>query len=323
MSYLTVEEKMFSQDSVSEYLRLHRGGLTRSQLEYVSLADNVRVASGISRLEIEPATIKISVGGGLVTVRPSMPEGFGSQNSGKAGVRGEVVSFSAAARRRMMRLIASTEIDKRPIFSTLTLPDVFSSDMAKWKRDIDALGKRFRRKFPSGSLVWRIEFKERKSGGSVGLMAPHFHLLVWGVFLVEFRRWVAEAWYEVVGSGSRDHFMAGTSSERVRKWSGVNYYASKYVAKVGAFPDGWRGKSWGVIGRENLPVAEVVIVELADTVAIKLIRLGRKMTRLGGKDLRFGLTWIVRGERVLDYLEWYADEGGGLALPEQEKPQRL
>lgn len=289
--------------ALAEYYNEHRALLSRAELEFASEADG-RVSLGGQYVYAPlPAEVTLVVGASLITAKPERPSGM-SSTGGAIGLRGTVTSFSDASRRRMMRLIATTRRDERPLFVTLTYPDKFPDDKVKWKRDLDTFGKRFRRQFPDASFVWRIEFKSRRSGSSEGLVAPHYHLLAWGVSIVDFRAFGDSAWYSVVGSGDADHLLAGVSSERVRKWGGTMSYVSKYVAKLQDFPEGWAGRVWGVVGRENLPLGVSVTVSLLEKDGIKLIRLGRKLIGLKGRFFPFGLTFIANVERVLDYLEF-------------------
>lgn len=289
------------QFDLGEYYRERRALLTRSELEFVSMADGKGAGMG-GRHHFSPqeATLELALGGSLVTARPVRPEG----GNGEGGLRGLVTGYSSASRRRQMRLIASLERSERPIFVTMTYPDVFTDEVAKWKRDIDVFGKRLARHAPDAGFVWRIEFKERQSGGSKGRVAPHFHLLIYSASYSDLRSWVPKAWYGVVGSGNEDHLKAGTRVERVHSYAGIMRYVGKYIAKVEEFPLGWLGRVWGVVGREKLPWAPRVIISLTEQEGIALVRLGRKMLGLSGKTLVFGLTWIVNAERVLDYLEY-------------------
>ena len=97
------------------------------------------------------------------------------------GKRGKISGFSPASRRRLLRKLAKTRCDCLPHFVTLTYPDRFPRDAQRWKRDLDALLKRLRRLFPASAGVWKLEVKERQSGDSAGAIAPHFHVLLWGV----------------------------------------------------------------------------------------------------------------------------------------------
>ena len=163
------------------------------------------------------------------------------------------VRFSKKSRKRLMETLAKTKRHVKPLFVTLTYPDEFSDDKRDWKRDIDTFGKRFLRRFPRGAFVWRMELKERKTGVNAGRVAPHFHLLVWGVVPSRLRRWVSRSWFEVVGSGDERHLRAGTSVERIRSARGVMAYASKYISKVDEAHSSDVGRHWGIIGRDNVP----------------------------------------------------------------------
>jgi hypothetical protein len=245
----------------------------------------------------EPKLV-VRIGASLATVKTGLVGASGG------GERGEITSFSSASRRRLMRLIASLERGERPIFVTMTYPDIFPDDMAKWKRDIDAFGKRLARKHPEAGFLWRIEFKERKSGRSAGKTAPHFHLLVYGAGYRGLLEWVPVAWWGVVGSKNEDHLSAGTRVERIFSWGGIMRYVGKYIAKRDSYPDGWQGRAWGIIGRPNLPWAVEITISLTQEESVKLVRLGRRMIKAKGRVFSYGLTWIVNTERVLDYLEF-------------------
>lgn len=289
--------------STAEYLIIHRAQLSAIEKEYLSPKFGSREDRKEVVFEPEEARVTVMVGGSLARIQPERPRGREGV-APPAREEGDLVRFSAASRNRLMRMIASTVRDDRPLFVTLTYPDEFPDEKGQWKRDIDVFGKRFRRQFPQSSYVWRIEFQERKSGDSEGKIAPHYHLLVWGVSIVDFRGWSDSAWYKVVGSGIADHLLAGVSSERIRKWGGTMAYVSKYIAKTDKFPQGWTGRVWGVVARDNMPWAAEVVIFVENNTAVRLLRLARKMMRLGGKVLTFGVTFLCNAERVLDYIEW-------------------
>jgi hypothetical protein len=295
----------YDRSAISEYLKSHRAGLSKYELEILSEAYGPKPAPGILSYEPPTASIALRVGGSLAKVSTGVSASGGGAPPER--VAGDITDFSEGSRRRLMRLIASTVRDERPIFVTLTLPDQFSAEISDWKRYVDVFGKRFRRAFPEAGFVWRIEFKERKSGSSVGSIAPHYHLLIWGVDLIGFREWVSNAWYLVVGSGSSDHLAAGVQSQRIRRWGGTMRYVSKYIAKTEVAPEGWSGRSWGVVGRRQIPWAVEVVIELPDRVAVLATRLFRKMMHLRGKTLVYGVSIIVNVERILDWLEWVED----------------
>ncbi len=290
---------------LSEYYNDHGALLSKAQRMYVSMADGKgEIAIGHAvYFEQQEAYVELALGGSLVIAKPVRPFS-GSPGPGQfGGLRGEVMGFSSASRRRLMRTIASVERKERPAFVTLTYPDLFAEDMDRWKRDMDTFGKRFRRKMPEAGFLWRIEFKERKTGENAGKFAPHFHLLVYRAKFSELRMFVPRAWHGVVGSGNGDHLAAGTRVERIYSLGGVMRYVGKYLAKEDDFPPEWTGRVWGIIGREEIPWAVRIIIPLTEREGIILVRLGRKMVGLVGKTLVNGLTWIMNAERVLDYLE--------------------
>jgi hypothetical protein len=279
---------------------VEEGGASEAQEKYVRLASMSALPFfSLPEFRLREPKLIVMSGGSLVTVKTGRvgPGGGG-------GDRGVVTGFSSASRRRLMRIIASLERSERPIFVTMTYPDIFSNDLGKWKRDIDVFGKRLAREYPQAGFLWRIEFKERKTGASRGLIAPHFHLLVYGGSYRDLLGWVPEAWWAVVGSGNVDHLRAGTRVERIYSWGGIMRYVGKYIAKEEDYPPGWQGRVWGVIGRARLPWAVEVVIGLTEEESTKLVRLGRKMIGAKGRTFAYGLTWIVNAERVLDYLEW-------------------
>ena len=190
---------------------------------------------------------EVAVGGSLLAVKGRKPV----ERKHKAGLRGNVEGFSNASRRRLMRKIAAIDretLETPPIFGTLTYPGEWPSDPKQWKRDLDAWGKRLRRRHPNACVIWKLEPQKRG--------APHYHLLIFNVPHLD-KHWLAQSWYEVVDSGDERHLRAGTRIESIRTWRGVMSYASKYTAKVvDELPEGWEavGRMWGIIGRDNLPI---------------------------------------------------------------------
>ena len=108
------------------------------------------------------------------------PEAEDKRDQGK---RGRIATFSRASRRRMMLFLAKVRLaeDNLPLFGTTTYPDLFPEETAKFKRDLQAFLHRLKRRFPEAGILWRLEFKQRKSGENIGKLAPHFHWLLWNV----------------------------------------------------------------------------------------------------------------------------------------------
>lgn len=159
------------------------------------------------------------------------------------GRRSEVKGFSDASRKRLIEkfLTVNHTAMGLPLFVTLTYPAVYPT-IEKSKQHLKNLWKRWRTKYGDGiSAVWRLELQKRG--------APHYHLVVWGVVWID-NQVLATDWYEVVGSGDGRHLQAGTQVEKVRSENGVQWYASKYIAKTDL--DATTGRVWGILGRANM-----------------------------------------------------------------------
>ncbi len=214
------------------------------------------------------------------------PRGEGDRRPG-GGLRGEVMEFSRASRRRMLDLLNSINREQvpSPLFITLTYPDEFEGSGEVWKAHLKAFDKRLVRRWGDAAVIWRLELMDRKTGKNAGKIAPHFHLLVFlEVEPSEMYSWLSRAWYEVVGSGDDRHLLAGTRVERMHSWRGVLSYASKYMAKPEQLVGGVDspGRFWGVRRRNLLPV-EIVKVNIRPEDAV---RIRRHMARYAGISLK-------------------------------------
>jgi hypothetical protein len=97
------------------------------------------------------------------------------------GIRGDIAEFTGASRRRMLEMMARVETSEVPFFVTLTYPDNFPLYSEKFKRDLETLCARLLRRWPKAAVIWKLEFKERRSGRNKGKVAPHYHLFVYNV----------------------------------------------------------------------------------------------------------------------------------------------
>ena len=149
-----------------------------------------RDALGLSTTHIRPQRsdlwqVNAYNGGSLIEVKgPGLP---GQKGGGKRGI---IKRFSEGSRRRLLRALSRTQRDKLPVFVTLTYPDGFPGDPRQWKDDLKAWRKRVVRQFPDCAGFWKLELKARLSGSNQGEVAPHFHLLLWGL---------PETWADVEG----------------------------------------------------------------------------------------------------------------------------
>lgn len=126
--------------------------------------------------------IEVWAGAGLIKAVKQRKDQIIPEGESNRKKRGEIHGFSRSSRRRMMQFLAKVCLDAGlPRFGTTTYPDIFPDDAAKFKRDLRTLIERIKRRFPGAGLLWRLEFKKRKSGVNAGKIAPHFHWLLWNV----------------------------------------------------------------------------------------------------------------------------------------------
>lgn len=170
-------------------------------------------------------------------------------------VRGAVVEYSTGCARRMRKYLRECNACYSHML-TLTYPEEFPCDGAISKNHLRLLLQRLSRfakeHYPhvKHSVFWFLEFQERG--------APHYHLFT-NYFVG--KDWLANAWYEVVGTGDPDHLKAGTRAEALRKGHKVAaMYATKYAQKQEqkAVPKGYLnvGRFWGVRGDSSRTSAE-------------------------------------------------------------------
>jgi len=154
--------------------------------------------------------------------------------------RGEIQEFSRGSRRRMMHFLAKVVLvdENLPLFGTTTYPDMFPEEAEKFKRDIRTLIERLKRRFPLVGLLWRLEFKVRKSGVNMGKVAPHFHWLLWNVprkfdFRAETGKWAKvnqakDGWQETVRFNDGEKVVTIVRSvigqDRFTEWLSRNWY---------------------------------------------------------------------------------------------------
>lgn len=210
--------------------------------------------------------IEIYVDGNSAKCQLPVIKPIGKREGVRGGIRGKVTGFSRQSRLRMMRTVSKLENAKRPLFVTLTYPDEFEGQVDGKEikeKHLKNLWKRMDYNWTELSCIWKLEYAERKSGINVGELFPHLHILVWGLYEVdieEVREFVKNAWWEVCGELSGDHFKAGTRVERLRHYRGTMSYISKYMSKDDE-KELKVGRWWGVKGRANLPSARKVVFD--------------------------------------------------------------
>ena len=220
----------------------------------------------------------------VITVNPA---GLGVKRQDKVtvrkpsgGDRGEISGLSDKARRRLMqhlmrvdlRAVASpvkNPLKARALFVTLTYPATYP-DCEEAKRHLSNLRRRLDWHHPYTWAVWIQEFQQRG--------APHFHLVLVldeVVSMADFRRWIAQAWYEVAESEDERHLQAGTSTVAVyvepEGLGNLMGYLSGYLGGHGKEEqqtaplgdDGEpvpTGRMWGFWRKKNVPFEQIAVI---------------------------------------------------------------
>lgn len=233
------------------------------------------------------------------------------QSQARGGIRGRVKSrWSQGSRNRLVKMLEALEwsVLRWPLaWVGLTYPGEWSVDGRRVKRDLKCFRDRWARRFGPPRGVWKLEFQRR------GM--PHFHLLLeWpeGVEIGPLRLWVAQAWYEVVGSGDDDHRLVGTSVDEWRENSPAAYFAGYGMWATKEYqnraPDGFApGRWWGVWGmRPQWREVEITEQEFyrVRRVLVRLAKARGRRTRLrrewqGVWQRGDGLARLVPGGRML------------------------
>lgn len=139
------------------------------------------------------------------------------------GRRGSVNTFSQGSRIRLLQKFARLKVVEgegyRSKVSFLTLTTQRHLHPRVIKRFAQMLFKRISRKYPSLSVVWRLEFQKRG--------APHLHCVCFNAPWVD-RMWIVASWGELIGQVGPI-----VDIRRVKSSRQLISYVSKYVAKVG------------------------------------------------------------------------------------------
>jgi hypothetical protein len=238
--------------------------------------------------------LEIWEGGSLIQVKMDVGRSLPARGGGR---RGTIRGFSRQSRLRLMRKLGTIRKDEVPVFVTLTYPDRFPEDAETQKRNFDAMRARLLRK--GAGAVWRREWKPRQSGENAGKLAPHWHLLVWGMGFKELRDWLPSAWYEVCGRICPEHLQAGVSVERLRCWNAVMAYTSKYIAKVVEEGEFTHGRAWGVINPDRIPWAKKKVAVISLWKAFDMMRYMRRYAGIRARS-----NWTSLAIMVHDPVQW-------------------
>lgn len=313
---LPVPEKWRASDPLAEGFRMamersaakRRDWLVRDS--YLAATHGAAVAKG--DLRTASACVRsmprIEISEGARKLRVKLPDPHAGDVArwrvAKGIKRGKCHGFSDASRKRLFDKMATVLRDAPlPVFVTLTLPREVDTEPQAAKRHLRALWKRWVRRWPHMSCIWKME---PQADG-----ATHFHLIVWGLSFLPWQQ-VAVEWAEVVtgrpipgafpilpGKTGAKLFRdwlarleredatlaltcktasAGTRVEAIRSWRGVMSYAAKYIGKA-VEDESNAGRFWGLLGRGHAPIAATHTEVVTAETAFRVIRALRKSLR--------------------------------------------
>lgn len=190
----------------------------------------------------------------VFSIRPDRP---------KPKKRKEVNGLSQAARFRLLKLVASVDWDDAGhcYFLTLTYPDHY---LDLHPRQISIHRWMFQRLLENFagkqiSVLWRVEWKPRKSGKWVGQPMPHLHMITFRErYLTETH--VASWWGKAIGW---ENYLDVTC-EYMKTPKQVGLYVAKYVGKLSPILGNASylskippGRQWGKHRGSAFPLAEI------------------------------------------------------------------
>jgi hypothetical protein len=153
----------------------------------------------------------------------------------KPAKRGDVTSFSQAARLRMLKFFHRIDFEHfvQPIFITLTYPDARACPRAFERADHKRKFLRRMEAFTRKEIpcAWRLEWEARKSGSLIGMACPHWHLLVFRHDFIDYRE-VNRMWCETIHWDG----YCRTETRGIRDDSPVRLYMAKYLSKDAISP---------------------------------------------------------------------------------------
>jgi hypothetical protein len=144
--------------------------------------------------------------------------------------RGIVDGFSAAARLRLLKRIATIDWSGIPmsIFITLTYPDDCAERTYQQRGQDRYLFMRHVEKYLGRKVcgVWRVEWEPRRSGYCKGMILPHYHILLFGVPFVHYKE--INKWWK--GVLHHDGYVR-TEVKRAASPKVAGMYVAKYMSK--------------------------------------------------------------------------------------------
>ena len=224
--------------------------------------------------------------------------------------RGEITSFTVAARRRLRRcLLSETVPDSFRCHATFTVPwkgDNFAPLMDEFRECWNRFGVLFRRAYPNSSMIYRVELQKRgaphihaltylKDGDGDGLDAPRAADSVAVAALLQvdlFHMWSRSV--PDLHHGSIEGFVErGVKVEPIPDSGALYRYVCDHTSKHKQAQLGYKGKQWGKVGQCNLVKAQAAALPdfIDDRHEVRFLRMLRKVMRYRVTARRMGKPW--------------------------------
>lgn len=203
----------------------------------------------------------------------------------------------------MLKYVATIDLGRarESVFVTLTYPpererNCYVERTQQRKLFMRAVERYLRRQVCG---LWRVEWLPRQSGSTAGEIAPHIHLLLFGVRFIP-KELVNEWWKSILDWEG----YCRTEIERTREGKQTAYYAAKYVGKRGngslvnaAYLDRVRGRHWGYVRAKLIPRHAVTwITEPTQEQVSYMMKLANTMFKQ--HDIRAGESFTLMGDYV-------------------------
>jgi hypothetical protein len=178
-------------------------------------------------------------------------------------LRGSIKGFSKAARLRMIRTASRIDWDRlgSSLFVTLSYPDSCLNPHYKERTQKLYLFHRYIEKHLNKKvpMLWRTEWKPRRSGRLKGVVCPHTHCILGGVNYVDWRM-IREWWRKINSHKGYIH----TYVQRIINADGPIKYITKYMAKEDSLVRGaylnstfLHGRAWSIKRANLMPMHPV------------------------------------------------------------------
>ncbi|OPY64568.1 MAG: hypothetical protein A4E57_03504 [Syntrophorhabdaceae bacterium PtaU1.Bin034] len=282
-------------------------GLT-GEMELACLRSIFAHRIGLSYCNNENSSFTVNTFPGMVEIKVKDRKVLGSRPSGSSDTRGIIKGFSSKSRRRLIKTLCRVPYGFGMRFELTFADDVMSNltiqerarlgakILHRWQTWIE-------RNYPQAVLVWKKEWKPRKSGALKGQLMPHYHFMVYHPSFsdrdyMELWSTIAIKWVRLTKTEDyRAYNVALHNRSRgiLKPDDPYSRYFGKYVTKCQVAEEEGLGRFWGIIG--PLELAEPEKVELTDyqvAVLKRFLRRYLKSTQKRSKKLPDGKKIAVK-----------------------------